>query len=286
MRIKFVNTEADLFTSTGTMDTVVFNLINKEYFKPIELEYIHKHKRQKSIVLISSHQLEDFQAMSISHNSLFYLLTFEFPSTFTWYTVMTFQDSSQMNMNKILFDENGLAIEDYNMHGYEIVTASMDWMPFNAHKNCNPKGRKCQHSGLLVDQMNIWGKRYNFTWDVMTAYGNDWGLYPKSGILLVHLLNHKNVQICENWNQLYSLGPFNMSGNWTGVMGDVITGKYPMSVSSWLWLLERDPLLDCVPVLTDNDILVMTPNSPLFDLHLYIRPFRWALTYVGIFLNH
>ena len=71
-----------------------------------------------------------------------------------------------------------------------------------------------------------------------------------------------------------------MSGNWTGVMGDIITGKYPMSVSSWLWLLERDPLLDCVPVLTDNDILVMTPNSPLFDLHLYIRPFRWALTYI------
>ena len=176
LRIRIVNTEAFI----GTMDTILFNLINKKFFELKELERIQKHKRQKSIVLINSYQLKDFQAMSFFHNSLFYLLTFEFPSTFTWYTVMTFQDSSQIIMNKILFDENGLAIEDYNLHGYEISTASMDWMPFNSHKNCNPKGHKCQdNSGLLVDQMNYWAKRYNFTWDVMTAYGNDWGIVSK-----------------------------------------------------------------------------------------------------------
>ena len=74
-----------------------------------------------------------------------------------------------------------------------------------------------------------------------------------------------------------------MSGNWTGVMGDVITGRYPMSLNSWLWPLERDPILDHVSVVRDNEILVMTPKAPLFDLLLYIRPFRWALTYIGIY---
>ena len=57
-------------------------------------------------------------------------------------------------------------------------------------------------------------------------------------------------------------------------MGDVITGKYHMSLSSWLWPIERDPMLDHVPVVRDNEILVMTPKPPSFDLHLYIRPFR------------
>ena len=193
LRIKIVNTEdLDLFSfsSTGNMDTVVFDLINKKYFKPIILEYIHKHKRQKSIIIINHHQLEDFQAMSILHDSLFYLLTFEFPLSFNWYTVMTFYDSSQMIMNKILFGEDGLAIENYNLNGYEIVATSLDWMPFISHKNCNPNGRKCHNSGLLVDQMNIWAKDFNFTWDIMAGYGSDWGLTPKSGILVVWEIKH------------------------------------------------------------------------------------------------
>ena len=43
-------------------------------------------------------------------------------------------------------------------------------------------------------------------------------------------------------------------------MGDVITRKYQMSLSSWLWPLERDPILDHVPVLRDNEILVLSPQ--------------------------
>ena len=59
----------------------------------------------------------------------------------------------------------------------------MDYMPFSSHKHCNSIGRKCQNSGLLVDQMNVWAQDFNFTWDVMTGFDNDWGLRPKSGIL-------------------------------------------------------------------------------------------------------
>ena len=167
------------------MDMVVFNLIHKKYFGSILLNFIQKHNRQKSIVIVNNYQLEDFQAMSNFHNSLFYLLTFEFPSAFTWYTVMTFHNSSQMVMNIISFDKNGLAIEDYNLHGYEIVASSLDWMPFISHKDCNPNGLKCHNSGLLVDLMESWAKDFNFTWDIMAGYGDDWGLQPKSGILLI-----------------------------------------------------------------------------------------------------
>ena len=45
--------------------------------------------------------------------------------------------------------------------------------------------------------MNIWARDYNFTWDVYRDENNDWGLFPKSG-------------------------PYNISGNWTGVMGKSI----------------------------------------------------------------
>ena len=65
-----------------------------------------------------------------------------------------------------------------------------------------------------------------------------------------------------------------MSGNWSGVMGDVVAGRYPMSLNSWVWRLERNPILDFVSVVRDTEILVMTPKPPSFDLHLYIRPFR------------
>ena len=57
-------------------------------------------------------------------------------------------------------------------------------------------------------------------------------------------------------------------------MGDVITGKYHMSLSSWRWRLERESFLDHVPVLRDNEILVLSPQPRSFDLLLYIRPFR------------
>ena len=57
-------------------------------------------------------------------------------------------------------------------------------------------------------------------------------------------------------------------------MGDVVAGRYPMSLNSWVWRLERNPILDFVSVVRDNEILVMTPKPPSFDLHLYIRPFR------------
>lgn len=65
-----------------------------------------------------------------------------------------------------------------------------------------------------------------------------------------------------------------MSGVWKGVMGDVVLGKYPLSISSWRWFLKRDPFLDFVPILKDKTVLAVIPKPPEVDPGLFIRPFR------------
>ena len=57
-------------------------------------------------------------------------------------------------------------------------------------------------------------------------------------------------------------------------MGDVVSGKYPLSLSSWGWLLERHRLLDFVSVNKDNAIMAVVPQLPEVDYGLFIRPFR------------
>ena len=44
-------------------------------------------------------------------------------------------------------------------------------------------------------------------------------------------------------------GPYNKSGVWGGVMGNIVNGKYMMSLSAWVWNFEREDLADFVPVL-------------------------------------
>ena len=46
----------------------------------------------------------------------------------------------------------------------------------------------------------------------------------------------------------YKTGPYNQSGEWKGVMGDVVSGKHSVSLSAWSWFIERDSFLDFVPV--------------------------------------
>ena len=51
--------------------------------------------------------------------------------------------------------------------------------------------------------MNSWAMDFNFTWDFYRDVNDDWGLAPKSG-------------------------PYNKSGDWHGVLGDVVEGRYPL----------------------------------------------------------
>lgn len=162
---------------------------------------------------------------------------------------MTLYNSSQFIMNKIIFNDMGVAIEDYNMNGYNIVGTSLTWKPFMANDNCDKTGRNCQNYGLVADLIDIWGKTYNFTWDIYADVNNDWGMWPLEGT------------------------PYNTSGKWKGVMGDIVEGKYQLTINAWIALPYRTVILDFVPFTADRTILCLIPKLPDVDPGLFIRPF-------------
>ena len=83
-------------------------------------------------------------------------------------------------------------------------------------------------------------------------------------------------------------GPFNLSGEWSGVMGDVITGKYPFSLSTWLSTSPRDDVGD-FSVIVDYDkyVAYLSLKPPKIDPGLFIRPFTNAtwLVILAMFLT-
>ena len=68
-----------------------------------------------------------------------------------------------------------------------------------------------------------------------------------------------------NFILTFQSGPYNKSGVWKGVMGDVLTGKYQLSLSAWNWLIERDSFLDFVPIVKDFQIMAVVPSPPKVD---------------------
>ena len=72
----------------------------------------------------------------------------------------------------------------------------------------------------------------------------------------------------------YIKGPFNLSGKWKGVMGDVVTGKYQMSINSYIWTTERNNVLEFVrPSRITTYVLCYIPKTSELDYGLVIRPF-------------
>ncbi len=57
-------------------------------------------------------------------------------------------------------------------------------------------------------------------------------------------------------------------------MGDVVNGKYPLSLSIWFWLPERQDILSFVPIVKENFILSALPQPSRVDFGVFIRPFR------------
>ena len=63
-----------------------------------------------------------------------------------------------------------------------------------------------------------------------------------------------------------------LNANRSGVMGGVITGKYDMSLSSWLYQEKRSKFLSFSTVDTREHVLVATPNVHNIDIGLFLRP--------------
>ena len=54
-------------------------------------------------------------------------------------------------------------------------------------------------------------------------------------------------------------------------MGSVINGKYMFSLSTWVWVVERNDLVDFVPITFDRVLLALTPAQPEIDYGLFLR---------------
>ena len=67
-------------------------------------------------------------------------------------------------------------------------------------------------------------------------------------------------------------GPFNQSGEWGGVLGDVVMGRFDMSLTPWTWLHKRRDILQFVLMIKQNRILVWEPHNPDVDFGLFLRP--------------
>ena len=85
------------------------------------------------------------------------------------------------------------------------------------------------------------------------------------------------------------IGPYNLSGNWSGVMGDVVTGKYPIGLSTWRWTIERHIVGDFNVILSwDYKTSYLVLQRPQIDPQFFTRSFSnlsW-LFIISIFGAH
>ena len=165
----------------------------------------------------------------------------------SWYKVISLDKGSIIDT--LAFSANTYIVQDvFNLHGLEITSTTSTWAPFYSIEGCNEQGLQCATSfGYLKDMMDIFSARFNFTLISHKNMNNDWGLLPKAG-------------------------PFNLSGTWGGVMGDVINKKYDMSVTIWMWNIERHELAQFVPVAKTRRMSVMKASKST-DFELFTRVF-------------
>ena len=67
-----------------------------------------------------------------------------------------------------------------------------------------------------------------------------------------------------------------MSGEWGGVMGNVVLGNYPLSLNKWTHYSVRFNVLDLVPILKDEHSakgLFTIPKPTMRDFGFFTRPF-------------
>ena len=54
-----------------------------------------------------------------------------------------------------------------------------------------------------------------------------------------------------------------MSGEWSGVMGNVVDGNFSFSANQWTLYYERSNVIDFVPVFkNDQTALILIPHPP------------------------
>lgn len=159
--------------------------------------------------------------------------------------VISLNFQSQYVEDEVTFHPNShLVWESFNLQGLSIRSVALSWSPYLNLKDCDDEGENCKSSGFLIDYANLIGRLFNFTVVSTQDKDGNWGVVPISG-------------------------PFNASGTWGGVMGDVINGKFDLSLSQWIWNIERQDLLDFVITSSNWLQLALTPQLPEVDTGKY-----------------
>ena len=53
----------------------------------------------------------------------------------------------------------------------------------------------------------------------------------------------------------------------------VVRGDYELSLSAWIWNVERSSILSSAPAVSSRMQLLLTPKNPKTDFGLFLRPF-------------
>ena len=180
---------------------------------PLYLNMLAKSNLKSSILFLTGKvELQKLEIMydmlnNLSKNSLFYMAyqLKDLAEEMLWYRVITLEGYSKSVINLIEFDSFGRLIENYDMQGLHIVSIALSWAPYFTLYNCTEKKTNCSSEGYLTDAMNILGEMMNFTWE-----------------------SHGEIE--DNWGTTSISGPSNSSGVWGGVVGNVFSGKYQLSI--------------------------------------------------------
>ena len=210
------------------------------------LKIIQDRPIRKSLLLFNNSQND----MHVLHSVLtkmklrtfFYIALCELgQQKMLWYQVISL--TSGFVIDQLVFQGSSYLIsEKFNLKGLKVTSTTLTWAPYYAFENCNEDGVDCNTFGYLHDYVEILARRYNFT-----------------------LVSHKNPE--NEW------GSIPQDGKWLGVLGDVVSKKYDLSISTWSWKTERLGVLQFVVVAKTRYVQVLTPSRPTTDLTLFTRVF-------------
>ncbi len=191
---------------------------------------------------------------SLKQSSHFYI-AFEREGTLLYHTIISLKDQTDFVISEMHFQGDSSVISTgYNLQGMRITSISDTWIPYVRLGDCiedDPEEEACEAptSGLLMDMCQLVAEKFNFTIVSLKRKDGKWGVLPEEGT------------------------PNNLSGSWVGVMGDVIFGKYPLSINMWNYFPERHELLDFVHFSSDQAVLALTPQPVKMDTGMFLRPF-------------
>ena len=154
-------------------DFLILIIENLEDFEE-GLNLISSHAIQRSLIIVEDIEMFKIAANNHMKNSLFYIYNNQ-----KWKQVLILNGQSQFIMNEITFGDNGVAMIQKDLQGLKLIATSMTWNPQVIISECNSQGLNCKKEGFLVDLMNFWSKKLNYTWEIHE--NEEWGLIPKSG---------------------------------------------------------------------------------------------------------